>query len=215
MNTDLIDALNWIRENTPVTSGYADKKPPEYGILANWGEGNKIAYYARRPVLVNNAHWGYKKMAEIFTARSEKEAAELCQKHKARYIYIEFRKISDDRIDFLDMYKKKENATYDVFSFTTDYVPPDPPVASYTDTFHYWLSDNLGILPTGDFESPSENFRIIYSSRQINRFTSPKVLLYEFVKGCEIHGIADPKTEVVISTGCRLIRLSNYIKEVL
>jgi asparagine N-glycosylation enzyme membrane subunit Stt3 len=212
---DDIEAFAWIRENTPETSGYKDRNQPEYGILSFWDEGNKLAYYARRPVIVNNALWGYKKMAAIFSARSEIEAVELCEKYKIRYVYIRFRHINDQVIDLFDMYKNKPDATDDSFSFTTDYVKPPEPRADYLDTFHCWLANQLAILPAGNFSEPSSRFRLVYSAKQQDRFTEPKILLYEMVEGAKIKGKVDPESEITISLACKFDKVSQiYLRKV-
>lgn len=197
-----VEAFNWIELNTPQTSGYQSPGLPEYGILGFWDEGNRLSYYTRRPVLVNNALWGYKKMARIFSATSEKEAAGYCEKYRARYIYIRYRSLNDVSIDLFNMYKNKPEAKDDVFSFTRNYIAPAEPVSRYANTFHYWLANQAAIKPTGQFIEPASFFRIIYSSKQPNRLEAPEVLLYEFVAGALISGNVDPGSEVAISIEC-------------
>jgi asparagine N-glycosylation enzyme membrane subunit Stt3 len=51
----LVDAAEWLRVNTPPTSGFPDPEvAPEYGVLSQWGDGHVLKYEARRPTVVGN-----------------------------------------------------------------------------------------------------------------------------------------------------------------
>jgi dolichyl-diphosphooligosaccharide--protein glycosyltransferase len=209
---DEVEFFNWIRINTPETSGYSDFNEPEYGILSFWDEGNRISYYCKRPVLVNNALWGYKKMAAIFSATSEDEAYRLARKYKARYIFINSRKITDQYMDVLNMYKNKADADDVIFNYSYNYVPAKKAISKYSDSFHFWLSNQAAIKSSGHFDEPASNFRIIYSSKQKDRYTAPRILLYECVAGCEIKGLVDPGSEVLLSIGCSFDKTEQLYK---
>ncbi|MFZ5950950.1 MAG: hypothetical protein ACOYXC_09615 [Candidatus Rifleibacteriota bacterium] len=211
-----IEAFNWIISNTPPTSGYENLERPEYGILCFWDEGNRISYYARRPVLVNNALWGYKKMAEIFSATTEAEAFDFCRKYQVRYIYLRNRNIGDSTIHIFNMYKNKNNVADDYFSLTSDYIKPEKFTEKYVDTFHCWISNQAAIKTTGKFEQPTGHFRMVFSSKQEDRFSSPEILIYEIVEGAKIQGMADPGTEVSVSIGCSFDLVKEiYLKKVI
>ncbi|GAB4275441.1 MAG: hypothetical protein Kow0029_16590 [Candidatus Rifleibacteriota bacterium] len=208
-----IEALNWIERNTPTTSGYSDFKKPEYGICCFWDEGNMINYFSRRPTISNNALWGFKKMADVFTARTEEEALRYLHEYKARYIYISFRGFFDGKVNVLDYYKSKSNVDRTFFSYSPDYKPGPAKEHRYADTFHYWIANNCAIKPSGKFLTPSSHLRIVFSSEQTSPLVAPVVLIYEVVKGARVAGTADPGTEVVISLGCQFSLVSVVYKK--
>jgi hypothetical protein len=207
-----IESFNWISKNTPQTAGYRDSGEPEYGILCYWDEGNAIAYYARRPVLVGNNLRGYKKMAQIFSAQSEKEAVAYLKKYKARYVYLRDRSINDRTIDIMHIYKNLPNSPVDRFSHAYGKKARKNKNHLYIDSFHHWLSQQAAIKPSGNFLQPTSYLRIVYSSSQENRFVPPEILLYEFVPGCEIKGVVDPNTKVALSIGCRFDKVKQLYK---
>ncbi len=49
------DVSQWMRKNTPETSGWLDASiPPEYGVMAPWSAGHAIEYIGRRPTINTN-----------------------------------------------------------------------------------------------------------------------------------------------------------------
>jgi dolichyl-diphosphooligosaccharide--protein glycosyltransferase len=55
MPSDWEETLDWLKDNTPVTSYYQDPvQTPEYGVLSWWDFGNWIIYRSQRPVVTNN-----------------------------------------------------------------------------------------------------------------------------------------------------------------
>ncbi|MGM0600247.1 MAG: hypothetical protein ACQETH_10575 [Candidatus Rifleibacteriota bacterium] len=207
-----IESFNWIRKNTPETSGYKDTEKPEYGILCYWDEGNAISYYARRPVLVGNTLRGYKKMAQIFSAENENEAVKFCEKYKVRYVYIRDRTIDDKAIDMMHIYKNLPGSPVDRFSYAYGKKAQKNENHLYIDSFHHWLSGQVAIKTAGEFKKPTSHFRIVFSSSQLNRFAPPDILIYEFVSGCEITGKVDPYTEVVLSLQCKFDKVEQLYK---
>lgn len=227
-----VEAYEWIRKETPVTSGYFDQGHPEYGIYCFWGEGNRINYYAQRPTLVNNAMWGYLKMAAILTSASENEAYSLCEKYRVRYFYISSKAIPDPMIRYLKAYKDRPGMPEDNYVFFPDYQEEKIELHNencsddcqqnhksiheeFEKTFHFWLSDNCAIKPVAQFLQPASRLRIVYSAKQFNRMIAPEILLYEMVAGAKIFGQADAGSIVRLSLECNFDKTRQlYAREV-
>lgn len=190
-----IEAYNWIARNTPATSGYTDDKRPEYSILTYWDEGNLLAYYSRRPVAVNNAMWGYKTMADIFSSSDENEAYRLCEEYGVRYILLStYREFEDTSFAFWpyfkSMPKKPEyNLIYEAV--------PHSSKEQYQNWFYFWLREHLALTPKGKFQA-STRYRAVYAAKA-EKMTLAPYILFERVKGGVLNLVADPETEVVIS----------------
>ncbi|HAE38458.1 MAG TPA: hypothetical protein DCG57_07450, partial [Candidatus Riflebacteria bacterium] len=189
----LVELYTWIRKNTPETSGYVDEKKPEYGILSFWDEGNHIAFYARRPAIVNNAMWGYKTMADIFSAKTEEVARQLCQKYGVRYIVMStFKDRGEDSYTFWNTFKNVPEVPE--YRLITDGIVEDP---DYKKTFYFWLLDNLAISTKALF-GPAAHFRLVYVSSSPDD-VRPPWMLYENVAGARVSVKADPSSVVQIS----------------
>jgi len=87
------EALQWIRENTPLTSGWEETRVrPEYSVLAQWSYGNWINHIARRPTVANPfalAPWhlqGFKDSIEFAIAPDEEVADRIARGRGARYV---------------------------------------------------------------------------------------------------------------------------------
>lgn len=85
----------WIRENTPVTAGYLDSAgKPEYGVLANWGDGHMLRYVSERPMVQDNflGHVGkggqarFELAGDYFDAVDEQSAIAILDELGARYV---------------------------------------------------------------------------------------------------------------------------------
>lgn len=88
-----IRTAQWLRENTPPTSGFLDStKEPEYGVLANWGVGHFIEYVGRRPAVTDNFgnDIGEKnfRLALDFFSMEPGEAKETLDRLKVRYVMV-------------------------------------------------------------------------------------------------------------------------------
>lgn len=188
-----VEIFNWIARNTPPTSGYGDEKRPEYSILSYWDEGNLISYYTKRPVAVNNAMWGFKTMADVFSARSEDEAWNLCQEYGVKYIYLStFRQYADKSYGLWPFFKDLPKRPEYVLQYK------DVPIEKkYDDWFYFWLLDNLALTPKGNFSSGSR-FRAVYAAKAEKKTLAPYIL-FERVAGARLQIKADPGTEAVIS----------------
>ena len=88
----LLETAQWIRENTPPTSGFLDvSQSPEYSVLALSGNGHLIEYVGRRPTVTNNfgddiGAENYRLVQRYFAARSEAEAEAIANDLGARYV---------------------------------------------------------------------------------------------------------------------------------
>ncbi len=95
------EMTNWLRNNTPETSGFLDsREQPEYGVLARWGEGHFIKYVARRPTVMGNFgdDLGREKflLARSFFTAAPARAAEILEILEVRYLVI--RSMSESRV---------------------------------------------------------------------------------------------------------------------
>ncbi len=191
------EALEWLRQNSPATSGYSDAGKPEYGVLSFWDRGNMIAYYSQRPVVVGNNIIGIRRMAEIFASTDEEQAFESCKKYGVKYIYLPA-SMSEER-NFGTMHQILEaipenQAHYSIFDgFTPKNCTP------YHSSLHSWLMMFQGVKPNENFKKPSSHFRMIYSSKVTPFEPFPEVTIFEVVRGAVIKGSADPGTFVEIS----------------
>lgn len=173
-----VEFLDWIKCFTPETSGYGDENTPEYGILSYWDVGNKISFYTKRPVVVSNSMWGYRTMADVFSATNENEAYELCNKYRIRYIHSELgRETEDNILNYWPILKKTpEGPEYKM------YYQKVPSVENH-DYFYFWLNNKLGMTKLGEFGT-SSHFRAVFANESFNN-VAPKNMLFECVKGAE------------------------------
>lgn len=185
----------WIKENTPVTSGYDDTGTPEYGFLNYWDRGHHLNAYAHRPTTTNNCQWGMKAMADVFSSTTEKEAYDLCEKYKVRYILItpDRRRIESD-IDFWHEYKNQEDGPrYKALPSTVNRTK------DYKTWFFSWLNNTYGLCPKYLFNA-SSNFRIIFANKAEgcppNLFSN---MIFERVPGAKLIFEAEPDTVVSVS----------------
>jgi len=190
-----VEAYNWIAANTPVTSGYFDENRPEYSILSTWGEGNLLSYYTRRPVATNNAMWGYKTMADIFSTANEDDAFALCNKMGVRYIFISTaRDFGDEACSFWATFKSlPEKPEYELQYKQIELLPRQV----FSKWFYFWLRDNLSLTRLGEF-NPGTRFRVIYASKA-DKATISSYILFERVAGARLNFSADPGSEASIS----------------
>lgn len=202
LSAGTVDSLEWIKRNTPETSGYSDFNRPEYCFFNYWDKGNYINYYAKRPTISNNTVLGYRKMSEIFSAQSESRAIDLCRKYQVRYLFIEDVGIDNKQAQYLRQYSQRPNIPEDVYVNFPDFNYDEKEADSYERTFFFWLERNCGVLPSDHFAESASCFRLVYSSEQRSRFEGPEILIFEFVEGARIIGKADKNVEVNLSLHC-------------
>lgn len=90
--SDLPHALTWLREQTPVPTGFMQPlKRPEYGVLADWGLGAYIDYVAQRPTVATNFGWethGLFESAAFLTTSDPTAAARIIKDNRVRYLLL-------------------------------------------------------------------------------------------------------------------------------
>lgn len=212
INRETAVALQWIKSSTPVTSGYYDSGRPEYAFYCFWDKGNLINYYAQRPTLVNNTTHGFKKMAEIFAAESEQEALSFCDKYGVKYLFLDSqREFSHEMVRFIRATKKRDMPE-DEYRIFAQYVDVDSGVVEYPRTFHYWMSNNLGLIPSQGFDRPASEFRLVFCSGYNSQLTLPRIMVFERVKGAWLKGKTSPGEKVVLSLKCRFQKIAALFK---
>ncbi len=187
-----VETLNWIAKNTPETSGYSDQKKPEYSVLSFWDEGNHIAYYARRPVTVNNAMWGYKAMADIFSSRNEKEAVGLCREYGVRYIMMNTHRIIDsESCGFWPYFRTlPKEPRYQMIYEKIEYEK------NIGDWFYFWLLNNLAISSNA-VSGQVSIFALFLPPRRSG--VLPPYMVFEMVEGAQLVLEAGPDSELALS----------------
>ena len=203
-----LEAYNWIKNNTPETSGYYDSNKPEYAILAYWDYGNQINYYAHRPVIANNMQNGVKNMADVFSSKNEEIANRICDELGIKYVFI-----SPDRIffpstiDYWPAYKKYEREPG--YKSLPNNVERSK---DYDYWFYTWLKKDFGLKRRGDFNVTS-NFRIVFANSE-RKSPSFSAMVFERVKGAKLVLQGKPNTMASVSLGIRLTKNNfNYQKE--
>lgn len=212
----LFSAMDWIRCNTPPTSGFFDDKKPEYGIYTYWHSGNVLNYYARRPTIVNNTMVGYAKMAEVFCAADEESAYSISEKYGIRYFYINsFYDFSDQLVRFMRAYYLRPGVTGTEYKFFPDYVDNPEDDFGFAKTFHFWLRNKLALGPSGNFAGAASRLRIVYCDEYHSENMLPTYLVYELVPGAVVKGKADAGSVVKVSLKCRFADVeTGYDREI-
>jgi len=203
LTSEQIDAFSWIKKNTPHTAGYDDGRTPEYGILTYRNDSNVLAYYARRPVVVSNAFWGFRTMAEIFSAESEQEAFSLCDKYRVKYIFINtVESYEDDYYNFWHFFRSlPEGPEYRLLNQDI------PRAGNFKNWFYFWLRNDMALANLGEF-GISSHFRIIYVADTVDK-PKPPYVIFEKVKGARLKLQVDPETDATVSLALHLGSVKN------
>lgn len=202
-----LEAFQWIKANTPATSGYYDTNKPEYGILAYWDFGHLINYYAHRPVIANNMQNGVKNMASIFSSKDEETAYKLCEDLKVKYVFMApDRVLFPSTIDYWPAYKEQEPGPgYKALPYNVERSK------DYDKWFFTWLNKSFGLMGRGGFGVTS-HFRIIFGNAE-RKSPSFSTLLFERVKGAKLAIKAKPDSNAVVSLRLNVRgKLLNYFK---
>jgi oligosaccharyl transferase (archaeosortase A-associated) len=81
------EPLLWLERNSEKTNSFGNpNQTPEYGVLSWWDRGNWILYRSRRPVVANGFQAGAEDAARFFLSGSEKEALEILDERRSRYV---------------------------------------------------------------------------------------------------------------------------------
>ncbi|GEM_PF-3554168 len=201
----IIEAAEWLERNSPPTSGYSDEGKPEYGVLTMWDHGNSIAYYARRPVIANNMQLGIVRLADVFTAASERDALDACRKYGIRYLFMTDLSGRAQTIDILNEYKMNAGRAirgeYLDLGWQTSGVSRN---IEYDKTFYCWAYEMMSFFSTPAFREGASNFRLIFASKNDWTNPVPAVLIFKVVDGALLKGRADPGSHVTVSLDCRV-----------
>ena len=93
----LLRVGRWLRAHTPKTAGFLDpSERPEYGVLANWGDGHLLRYASERPMVQDNflGHVGKGGRARFdlaeayFAAADEARAVAIADELRIRYVVV-------------------------------------------------------------------------------------------------------------------------------
>lgn len=210
-----LQALTWINENTPRTSGYYDEKRPEYSVFSVWSYGNQINYYARRPTIVNNTMAGFGKMARLITAESENRAYQLCEKYGVRYFFLDAKyRLSDELVKFMQVYAKKVDEKDIIYRFIDDYQNRAEAAISLKESFYYWLANKLAIEKSFVFPQAASRLRIVYCYDYYSEKIPPEHLIFQLVAGAKITGKADAGTTVRAELECQFFAIKRkFVQE--
>lgn len=215
----VLEAAEWLERNSPTTSGYSDEKKPEYGVLSRWDLGNAIAYYARRPVVANNMQLGIARLADVFTANSEREAFEACKKYGVGYLFLTDLSGRAKTINILNEYKMRANrvgqSEYIDLGWQDDAIKTSSTI-EYEQSFYFWAYEMMSLFSTKTFAEGPSNFRLVYSAKNDWANPVPPVLIYKVVDGALLKGRASPGTNVMITLDCRVamapVRYRKFIR---
>jgi asparagine N-glycosylation enzyme membrane subunit Stt3 len=210
-----LQALTWINENTPPTSGYYDEKRPEYSIFAVWSYGNQINYYARRPTIVNNTMAGFGKMSRLITAEDETQAYELCKKYGVRYFFIDAKyRLTDELVKFMQVYAKKVDEKDVVYRFIDDSQESTTHSNGLKESFYYWLGSKLAMEKSFNFPQAASRLRIVYCYEYYSEKIPPEHLIFQLVEGAKLTGKADAGTKVRIELDCQFFAIKRkFVQE--
>ncbi len=205
-----MQGISWLRDKTPVTSGYGDDKDPEYGVVSFWDQGNAITYLARRPVAVSNTLVGFKNLAKIFFAENETAAYDFCRTNKYRYLYLTSIPGDEEYFRYLKGLAEEEGEAVDFdFRGTT----PLGTVDNTWKSLYFWLYGSLGLKEFGPDKKNSRHFRIIFVSTDGAEGKDSSIKIVEVVPGATLTGTADPGSTVQAGIGIRFGRsVSPYAK---
>ena len=200
---DWNNACLWLNANTPPTSyNYSETigVHPEYGVMSWWDYGNNILYEADRPAVANNFQTGINDSAIFFTTSNVSTADEIMDKLNAKYVMLDLRMsssytgVSDgifEDIAYLagqDPYSYHDNRTLVNGTY--------PMTSKYYDSIfaRLFYGNGCGLNITGAVTDGLDNYRLIYMTDGAD-----PVKVFEYVKGADITGKADPGSIVDLS----------------
>lgn len=197
MPSDWQETLDWLKENTPVTSYYNDPlQTPEYGVLSWWDFGNWIIYRSQRPVVTNNFQPGVQETAIFFLSQNETDASSILDERNVRYILTD---ISMVKGKFFSI-AKLAGEDYDSF-FDEETVNKGSSTVTTkveNDKFKNAMLVKLHVYDG----SGSGHYRLLYESNTtVTKDPEVKyVKVFEYVPGVTITGKAEPGETVYGAT---------------
>jgi oligosaccharyl transferase (archaeosortase A-associated) len=91
IDNDWYQSLNWLRDNSNVTSNFDDPiKSAEYSVMSWWDYGNWVLYISQRPVVANNFQAGAIDAAKFYLSESEEDASAVLDNRGSRYIITDY-----------------------------------------------------------------------------------------------------------------------------
>lgn len=195
-----LQGITWLRDKTPVTSGYSDENEPEYGVVCFWDQGNAITYLARRPVAVANTLVGFKNMAKVFFAKDEVEAFRFCRQNKYRYLYLTALPGEEEYFRYL---KGLAEESGDAIEFD---LRGDTALGTADETWkslYFWLYGSLGLKKFGREDEVARHFRIVFVSTDGVTGKDSSMKIVEVVSGARLVGSADPGSAVRLALTIR------------
>ncbi|WP_370573296.1 oligosaccharyl transferase, archaeosortase A system-associated [Methanomethylovorans sp.] len=197
MPSDWQASLDWLKENTPVTSYYSDPlQTPEYGVLSWWDFGNWIIYRSQRPVVTNNFQPSVQEVAIFFLSQNETNASSILDRRNVKYILTD---ISMVKGKFFSI-AKLAGEDYDSF-FDEETVNKGSSTVTTkveNDKFKNSMLVKLHIYDG----SGSGHYRLLYESNTtVTKDPEVKyVKVFEYVRGVTVTGKAEPGETVYGAT---------------
>lgn len=215
----LNETLTWLKENTPQTSYFLErKKIPEYGILSVWELGHRIVYLSNRPIVANNLHnnkQGLKTVTEFIFASDPDKARQILEDNRIKYIITTS---LDDGIQLFDYARFMQIDPIKYIQFKPKELGKGYEIQTSKKIEYYKLIFNrLHLLDGSNFDlmipegqtfrkeriEMLSNFRLIYESpylvlssgllnQQVNNLK-----IFQYVTGARVNGHASPNEEVV------------------
>lgn len=197
MPSDWEETLDWLKENTPVTSYYQDPvQTPEYGVLSWWDFGNWIIYRSQRPVVTNNFQPGVQDAAVFFISQNETNASNILDERKVKYILTD---ISMVKGKFFNI-AKLAGEDYDSFF---DNETTNKGSSTVTRKVENGKFKNAMLVKLHVYDgSASGHYRLLYESNTtVTKDPEVKyVKVFEYVKGVTVTGKAEPGETVYGAT---------------
>jgi len=203
----MYDALLWLRDNTPRTSGLDDPSVrPEYGVMSFWDYGHHLNFYAERPNIANpfsqlgTNREGILNDARFFTEEDEEKAAGLLEDLGVRYLLLDNQ---DMGMHLVYLGKGQGEATsvgYGLMMGTRLYRQNG-------------LAVDMDEKETGALG----HFRLVYESKHDSdlKTTSGEPISYfkvfEFVESARVYGETEPDTPVSAEINVRTNRGRGFV----
>jgi len=178
---DWLEALDWLRENTPATTGFdRPVSAGEYGVLSWWDYGNWILYRSKRPVVANNFQAGATDAAAFFLSEDEEEALTIAEARDVRYI------VTDEKMVYGKIPAIVRWTNEDPNSYITISAGPDRVTFEHTKRFLGTVLAGLHILDGTNLGT----FRLLYESKTSLglKYPTREVKVFERVEGAKIAG---------------------------
>jgi oligosaccharyl transferase (archaeosortase A-associated) len=193
---DYLESFRWLRDNTPVTSGYNDfNKTAEYGIMSWWDYGNWILYISQRPVVANNFQTGIEDASGFFTESDVNAANDILDKRKARYIITDAPMLKTKFDSIATLAGKNPQDYYELKEISKGGIKQT--VVAENDLFFKTILSRLHVFDGNGLG----RYRLVFesSTRAIVNPDIKFVKIFEYVPGAMISGSAQNNMTVNIT----------------